>query len=189
MEGTLEFCSTQSNHIKLIISETSMIKTMIKALLTIIRGLLWKCRSTSINQSRISNFESCQNGSRVVIWPLKIPLFIHHESFAWKHNSYNMFSLVINHATTKRLLLPFCCLFSSPERKAHGWANSIPVSLASVRRLSVRPSIHNFKYLLFWNHWANLIQISYGDSLGHGKESLFKWSWSHDQDGRHAHIW
>ena len=25
--------------------------------------------------------------------------------------------------------------------------------------------------------------------LGHGNESLFKWSWSHDQDGRHAHIW
>ena len=25
--------------------------------------------------------------------------------------------------------------------------------------------------------------------LGRGNESLFKWSWSHDQDGRHAHIW
>ena len=31
-------------------------------------------------------------------------------------------------------------IFSSPEPKAHGWANSIPVTLASVRRLSsVRP--------------------------------------------------
>ena len=36
---------------------------------------------------------------------------------------------------------------------------------------------------------ANLAQISYGDSLGWGNESLFKWSWSHDQDGCHAHIW
>ena len=100
-------------HIKLIISETSMIKTMIKALLTLILGLLGKCRSTSINQSRILNFESCQNRSRVVIWPLKFTLFIHHTSFAWKHNNYKMFSLVINHATTKRPLLPFCCLFLS----------------------------------------------------------------------------
>ena len=57
------------------------------------------------------------------------------------------------------------------------------------RPSSVRPSVHNFKHLLLWNHWANLIQISYGDSLGRGNKSLFKWSWSHDQDGRHAHIW
>ena len=81
-------------------------------------------------------------------------------------------------------------IFSSPEPKAHGWANSIPVTPASVRRLSsVRPSVHNFKHLLLWNHWANQTQISYGDSLGRGNESLFKWSWSHDQDGRHDHIW
>ena len=44
------------------------------------------------------------------------------------------------------------------------------------------PSVNIFKHLL-WNHWANWTQISYGDSLGLGKESLFKWSWSHDQDG------
>ena len=25
--------------------------------------------------------------------------------------------------------------------------------------------------------------------MGWGNESLFKQSWSHDQDGRHAHIW
>ena len=29
----------------------------------------------------------------------------------------------------------------------------------------------------------------YGYSLGRGNENLFKWSWSHYQDGRHAHIW
>ena len=55
----------------------------------------------------------------------------------------------------------------------------------SLRRLFV----NIFKYLLLWNHLANQTQISYGDSLGRGNESLFKWSWSHDQDGRHAHIW
>ena len=32
------------------------------------------------------------------------------------------------------------CLFSSPEPKAPGGANSIPVTRASVRRPSVRPS-------------------------------------------------
>ena len=32
-------------------------------------------------------------------------------------------------------------------------------------------------------------KILYGDSLGLGNESLFKWSWCHDQDGCHAHIW
>ena len=45
-----------------------------------------------------------------------------------------------------------------------------------------------FKHLL-WNHWANWTQISYGAILGHGNKSFFKWSWSHDQDGHHAHIW
>ena len=40
-----------------------------------------------------------------------------------------------------------------------------------------------------WNHWTNWTQISYGDSLGWGDKSLFKWSWSHDHDGRHTHIW
>ena len=58
-----------------------------------------------------------------------------------------------------------------------------------IPRLSVRPSVNIFKHLLLWNHWANWTQISYGDSLGWGNESLFKWFQSHDQDGRHAHIW
>ena len=60
----------------------------------------------------------------------------------------------------------------------------------SLRRPSgVFSSVLNFKHLLFWNHRANLIQISYGDSLRRGNKCLYKWSWSHDQDGRHAHIW
>ena len=32
------------------------------------------------------------------------------------------------------------------------------------------------------------MQISHGDSLGCGNKSLFKWSWSHDQNGRHANL-
>ena len=91
-------------------------------------------------------------------------------------------------------MFAFICIFSSPEPKAPSWAISIPMTPASgvrpsVVRPSIRPSVNIFKHLLLRNHWANWTQISYGDSLGWGNESLFKWSWSHDRDGRHAHIW
>ena len=86
---------------------------------------------------------------------------------------------------TTLVIIIIIIIISSHEPKAHGWANSIPVTPSFVRR----PSVNIFKHLLLWNHWANWTQISYGDSLGHGNESLFKWSWSHDQDGRHAYIW
>ena len=46
-----------------------------------------------------------------------------------------------------------------------------------------------FKHLLHWNRLANQSQILCGASLGRGNESVYKWSRSHDQDGRHAHIW
>ena len=46
-----------------------------------------------------------------------------------------------------------------------------------------------FKHLLHWNRLANQSQILCGAFLGRGNESLYKWSRSHDQDGRHAHIW
>ena len=36
---------------------------------------------------------------------------------------------------------------------------------------------------------ANQSQVSYGASLGKGKECLYKWSRLHDQDGHYAHIW
>ena len=39
------------------------------------------------------------------------------------------------------------------------------------------------------NRLANQSQISNGASLGTGKESLYEWSRSHNQDGHHAHIW
>ena len=54
---------------------------------------------------------------------------------------------------------------------------------------SDRPSVHIFKHLLIRNCLANQSQILCGASLGRGNESLYKWSRSHDQDGRHAHIW
>ena len=57
--------------------------------------------------------------------------------------------------------------------------------LSSVRR----PSVHIFKHLLLQNRLANQSQILCGASLGRGNESLYNWSRSHDQDGRHAHIY
>ena len=48
--------------------------------------------------------------------------------------------------------------------------------------LICRPSINIFKHL-----WLSF-KKSYGDSLGCRKESLFKWPWSHGQDGHLAYI-
>ena len=71
--------------------------------------------------------------------------------------------------------------FRSPKPKAHRWAYGV----------GMPPSygiVNIFKHLLLWSHFANWSLISYGASMGLGKESLFKGSWSHDQDGHHAHI-
>ena len=79
-------------------------------------------------------------------------------------------------------------LFSSPEPKAHRCAYRILM----VQRPSVvvRPSVvNNFKRLLLRNRWADQSQILCGASLGRGNDILFAASGSHDQDGRHAHIW
>ena len=38
-------------------------------------------------------------------------------------------------------------------------------------------------------HMTNQSQILCGTSLGRGKESIYKWSMSHDQDGRHTNIY
>ena len=37
------------------------------------------------------------------------------------------------------------------------------------------PSVNIFRRLLLWSHWASFAQISYGASLGWGKERLLKW--------------
>ena len=74
------------------------------------------------------------------------------------------------------------------SRRHIWWAYRIdrpPSVSVGVRRTS---SSTLFKHLLLRNQWANQSQISYGASMGWGNESLLKWSWSLDQDGRHAHI-
>ena len=82
-------------------------------------------------------------------------------------------------------------LFSSPEPLGsqgelivYPWSGVRPSSV--VRRPSV---VNNFKHLLLQNRLANQSQILCGACLGRGNESLFPASGSHDQDGRHAHIW
>ena len=50
-------------------------------------------------------------------------------------------------------------------------------------------NVENFKWLLLWSLRASVAQISCGASLGQRNERLLKWSWSIDQDGRHAHIY
>ena len=77
---------------------------------------------------------------------------------------------------------------------------SSPEPLGSQGELIVYPSsrrpssvvvvvVNNFKHLLLQNRWADQSQILCGASLGRGNDILFAPSGSHDQDGRHAHIW
>ena len=53
----------------------------------------------------------------------------------------------------------------------------------------VRPSSTMLKHLFLRNRLADQNQILCGASLGRRNEILFAASGSHDQDGRHAHIW
>ena len=58
----------------------------------------------------------------------------------------------------------------------------------SSRRASASSSFTMLKDLL-QNRWADQSQILCGASLGRGNDILFAASGSHDQDGRHAHMW
>ena len=80
-------------------------------------------------------------------------------------------------------------IFSSPEPLgSQGELIVYPYSRRpSVRRR--RPSFTMLKDLLLRNRWADQSQILCGASLGRGNDILFAASGSHDQDGRHAHIW
>ena len=62
----------------------------------------------------------------------------------------------------------------------------IGYSWSGVRLSSV---VNNFKHLLLQNRSPDQSQILCGAFLGRANESLYAASGSHDQDGRHAHIW
>ena len=113
---------------------------------------------------------------------------------------YNLLAMFLLWPSTKMVRAMILCLkkhgcqvtglISSPEL-CSGWAIVItfrPSSVHASVRLSVRPPVNIFKWLLLWSCWANFAQISYGASLGWGNEKLLKWLRSVDQDGRHAHI-
>ena len=55
------------------------------------------------------------------------------------------------------------------------------LNLTPVRNLDCTSSLQPAPVLL------HLSVCSYGTSIGRKHESLYKWSMSHDQDGRHAH--
>ena len=52
-----------------------------------------------------------------------------------------------------------------------------------------RPSLSTMLKHLLRSRLADQSQIECGASLGKGNEKKFAASGSHDQDGRHAHIW
>ena len=69
------------------------------------------------------------------------------------------------------------------ELIGYSWSSVRP---SSVVRLS---SFTMLKDLLLRNRFDNQSQILCGASLGRWNESLFAASETHDQDGRHPHIW
>ena len=74
-------------------------------------------------------------------------------------------------------------IFSSPEPSG-SQGELIVYPWSGVRRCP-SSSVHIFKRLIVWNRLNNRSQILCGASLGRGNKSLYKWSRSHDQDGRH----
>ena len=84
-----------------------------------------------------------------------------------------------------------CCLLAHLSQRLIGeligypWSGVRPSASVS----SVRPSFTMLKDLLLRNRLADQSQILCGASLGRGNDILFAASGSHDQDGRHAHIW
>ena len=94
------------------------------------------------------------------------------------------------------LLVPkknFNVFFSSPEPLG---SQGKLIVYPSSRRPSVRqrPSVSALSFtmlkdLLLRKRWADQSQILCGASLDRGNDILFAASGSHDQDGRHAHIW
>ena len=125
--------------------------------------------------------------------------------------SYWQGTIQASYAVMRQLLFHkiLCCgyAFESPRQSPHrGDSNEHPqhrflahlsgsligeligYSWSGVRPSVVRP-FTMLKDLLLQNRLANQSQILCGASLGRGNDILFTASGSHDQDGRHAHIW
>ena len=91
----------------------------------------------------------------------------------------------------QKLYIRVSIFFSSPEPLgSQGELIVYPSSRRpSVRRPSASASSSTLLKDLLRNRWADQSQIQCGASLGRGNDILFAASGSHDQGGRHAHIW
>ena len=104
-------------------------------------------------------------------------------------STYNQYMYYIENRTRKVFIWEIYNIFRSFYMFLAHLSRRLIGELIVYQWLRHPSSVNIFKHLLLGNYGANWTQISYGDSLGWGNKSLFKWSWSHDQDGRHAHIW
>ena len=89
-----------------------------------------------------------------------------------------------------KIIIEICILLAHLSRRLIG--ELIVYQWSGVRRRrrpSVRRPFTMLKHLLLTNRLADPNQILCGASLGRGNKILFAASGSHDQDGRHAHIW
>ena len=67
-----------------------------------------------------------------------------------------------------------------------GWVFKVKVILWPWSKVT---QISKFKHVFLKNSWAIWNQSSYERVKENRNENKYKWVGSHDQDGRHAHIW
>ena len=67
-----------------------------------------------------------------------------------------------------------------------GWVFKVKVILWPWSKVT---QISKFKLVFLKNSWAIWNQSSYESLKENRNENKYKWVGSHDQDGRHAHIW
>ena len=66
------------------------------------------------------------------------------------------------------------------------WVSKVKVILWPRSKVT---QISKLKLVFLKNSWGIWNQISFESLKENGNENLYKWVESHDQDGRHAHIW
>ena len=81
------------------------------------------------------------------------------------------------------------CILAHLSQRLIGELIGYPWSGVRPSSVRCRSSFTMLKDLLPRNRFANQSHILSGASLGRGNDILFAASGSHDQDGRHAHIW
>ena len=87
-----------------------------------------------------------------------------------------------------------CCSLRSQSRLTHSikWVNEIKWKKkvkVIVRHWSKVTQISKFKLVFRKNIWTIWNQSSDESLRVNENKSLYKWVWSHDQDGCRAHIW